>query len=199
MKSNVCEKAEWEKILPRIQGMIQDEGLDNDPPKLAEIVAKIAKAQTADGKGIIFLGSVGSGKTRRAEFIANLCDINFISADRIGAIWMECGGDVEFFKEAIYADNSYRKYNYVPPFMNDLIIDDMGIEEKQYQCYGNTLDVMKELIYLRYNVFPKWRTFFTTNLSKEDLLERYGERCFSRLCEMCGFVPLTHPDRRRKK
>jgi DNA replication protein DnaC len=190
------EKEEWKKIFPFIQTKMHEADIDNDPVGIAECVAKIAKGETSNGKGYIFLGSVGSGKTKRVKFISNLCEIDIVSADRVGAIWQQCDGDNEYFKSAIKAGYEWRKYDRVPTFYQDLIVDDLGCEATFYNCFGNTLDVMKELIYCRYEVFPRWRTFFTTNLTRNQLKERYGERCYSRLCEMCGFIPLTHPDRR---
>jgi DNA replication protein DnaC len=190
------KKEEWRKILYFIQEEMQKEAIDEDPVGFSECVARIAKEETSNGKGYIFIGGIGCGKTKRVNFISKLCGIDIIFADKVGSIWQQCDGDNEYFKDAIKAGYEWRKYDRVPHFYQDLIVDDLGVEETSYSCYGNNIDVMKELIYCRYEVFPRWRTFFTSNMTRQQIEKRYGERCYSRLCEMCNFIPMTHPDRR---
>lgn len=193
MKSE-AKSERWKRIEPEIKFDLVDFGIDLDPPNLAEIFAKVIANETNSGKGILLMGNVGSGKSRRMEQLATMLDCSFKSAETFGEAWREMGEDFDFQQ---YCGCSKPRWDVVPKHWNDLIIDDIGTEEKIYNCYGNSCDVMSRVIMERYKVFPEWKTHFSTNLNREQLLERYGERVYSRLNEMCLFVKLNHGDRRK--
>jgi hypothetical protein len=81
-------------------------------------------------------------------------------------------------------------------------LDDLGKEPLSMVHYGSTIFPGQQIIELRYEVFKRTggrnRTCFTTNLNKELLKEKYGERCYSRLIEMCNIIALTGEDLRLK-
>lgn len=188
---------EWQRIIADVRNDMNVCGIENDPPRLDECFSKILTRSTQ--KGICFLGGVGSGKTKRARFISDFGNIEMLDAAEICATWEEMESLTDY-KAYLKADLKERRYAKIPQNMCDLIIDDLGTESEKYTSYGTASDVMVQyVIPFRYAVYPRWRTFFTTNLTKEQLRNRYGERCFSRLCEMCAFVPLTHADRRMSK
>lgn len=67
------------------------------------------------------------------------------------------------------------------------------------QNFGNKILIGAELVHLCYNSWKHegWMAHFSTNIRKEDdLRDIYGERIFSRLKEMCNFMPLIGKDRR---
>lgn len=68
----------------------------------------------------------------------------------------------------------------------NLFFDDLGTEDKG-SFYGEKVEVFEKFIQFRYDLFrsKKLKTHFTTNLSKNQLNDRYGLRCASRLNEMC--------------
>lgn len=181
----------WQKVLADVKADLLEYGIEHDPVNLPEIMAKVLTGTTAGNKGICFLGGVGSGKTKRVRFLASVGrNIHFCDAAALCNEWLASDGD----------DNDLREYIGVTGYKHELVIDDLGTESEKYVCYGNSVDVMTEkVIPWRYNVFPQYRTFFTTNLTKQQLRDRYGERCWSRLNEMCAFVPLTHADRRLER
>lgn len=181
----------WQEVLADVKADLLNYGIEPDPVNLPEIFAKVLTNTTAGGKGICFLGNVGSGKTKRARFLASVgTNICFHDAAVMCNYWLAMDGD----------DRSFREYIGVDGYLNHVIVDDLGTESEKYVCYGNAVDVMVEkVIPWRYNVFPRFKTSFTTNLTKQQLRDRYGERCWSRLNEMCAFVPLTHADRRLGK
>lgn len=198
MKCNT-DSGEWKRIMPLIADDLKKEKIDFDPVNLPEILAKAYTGDIAGGKGLCFMGYVGSGKTRRMEFFSNKTYIKMLSAPEICAEWVEMGGNnnLSAFMAYLKADGYESRYSTVSPFYCDLIIDDLGTENERYSSFGIETDVMVQyVIPFRYKVFPKWKTYFTTNLTKQKLKDRYGDRCFSRLNEMCAFIPLTHKDRR---
>lgn len=74
-----------------------------------------------------------------------------------------------------------------------------GKPTREYvQHFGNTLTLGNEIVTIRYDVFKQegWQSHFSTNLSEQQLEDIYGNRCLSRLNEMCNFMVLTGSDRR---
>ncbi|MFO8000567.1 MAG: hypothetical protein R6U46_04930 [Marinilabilia sp.] len=66
---------------------------------------------------------------------------------------------------------------------------------------GQAFHVRAEIILSRYERFSRNRclTHFTTNLSANEIEERYGPRVRSRLREMCNLIafPASTPDKRK--
>jgi DNA replication protein DnaC len=76
--------------------------------------------------------------------------------------------------------------------------DDLGAEDLSAKFYGQTTNVMAEIILSRYEMFQKYNmiTHFTSNLTASDLTRIYGDRNVSRLKEMVNDVVLGGEDRR---
>lgn len=66
--------------------------------------------------------------------------------------------------------------------------------------FGTKILIGSEIINIRYKVFKDtaWQTHFSTNLNEDELKAIYGERCISRLAEMCNFISLNGVDHRGK-
>lgn len=125
-------------------------------------------------KGVFIRGVVGSGKTimfkMAQRFSFNFRSIMMLNVDRVI-------GNIE-------AGEKYDKYLY-----NEWCFDDLGTEQKANQ-YGKGVEVFKRIIEERYD---SWKfngliTHFTSNLSNEEIMERYGERAYDRLKEMCNVI-----------
>ena len=186
----------WREFLPRVERDIQKAGLDCDPVNLPELLAKALANSLPGNRGFILNGSVGSGKTERMNFFGRIGNIRLYSASTFGDVWLDCENDNEF-REFCRVDNVS---GFTPERYQDLIIDDLGTERTVYSRFGNACDVMRDLVLpWRYGVFPRCKTYFTTNLSDSDLRNRYGERVFSRLNEMCVFIRMDGKDRRMYK
>jgi DNA replication protein DnaC len=156
-----------------------------------EQLAKIMEVIAAGEKGIVLCGKTGSGKTFIFEILNKILYPPF-DKRRIAVR---------------HVDKVISKYNQVGDEVFDQIenlnicFDELG-REKIGKYFGSECDVMQHLIAHRYNQFKKlnYLTYFTTNYSKSDLKERYGEHSFSRLNEMAVFINLGtkagHADRR---
>jgi DNA replication protein DnaC len=56
---------------------------------------------------------------------------------------------------------------------------------------------MSELLKERYVNVPHNRTMVTTNLTPEQMKEKYGERVYSRMREMFNVIPIAGSDLRQ--
>lgn len=149
-------------------------------------------------KGILIQGTNGSGKSFLFETLDKIYIEHKVQHWRI------------HFNEAIILPEKYRRYISNPQIAsNDLdfyeyyskgaiLIDDLGAEIK-LKHFGNEVEIVDQLIQLRYNIFKKknLKTFVTTNLSLEDIKRRYGLRSYDRIFEMFNILQLNGPTRRK--
>ena len=143
--------------------------------------------------GIILGGPVGTGKTDIMRALSRTVTegIRMVSAITI----------VHQFNKTSRTDNDNGGDKVIEKWGRmdlDLCIDDLG-EERTGRHYGAEVDVIAEVIALRYKLWKERgiRTHATTNIvSDEAMLQRYGQRTYDRLMEMCRIVPVTGPSRR---
>lgn len=75
--------------------------------------------------------------------------------------------------------------------------EDLGAERKLIH-FGNTIEVMSEILQLRYNILKsRGNTFITTNLSPDQVKERYGIRIYDRMFEMFNIIEMQGHSRRK--
>lgn len=128
-------------------------------------------------KGKLYHGAPGAAKTTtlRTEFDA---------WEDKSKLWTNARGIVTTaLKDGLLAMN---RYNYLA---THLFIDDIGHEPLTVTHFGTTFAPMAEFIQARYDYYDDAMytitTHFTTNLTPEQLRQRYGEYIFDRLIEMC--------------
>lgn len=145
-------------------------------------------------KGIMIVGPMGIGKTFLFKIFRSnpYQSFKLVSAKNISKA---AKTDSERFFESI-------KSWIIPNISNNffgqkqlaLMIDDLGTEDN-INDFGNKTNVIQDLIEERYESFKREKLpnlFITTNLTKEQLIERYGARTVDRLAEMlnvCTFDP----------
>jgi len=138
-----------------------------------------------NSKGMFIRGVVGSGKTimfkMAQRFKGKRCKIKFINTEKLAALF-EDGQKID-------------KY-----LVDEWIFDDLGTEQKANN-YGKGVEIFKRVIEDRYDIwkFNGVRTHFTSNCSNEILEERYGERAYDRLKEMCNVVKYPSSESKRGK
>jgi hypothetical protein len=147
------------------------------------------KTTTLDPKkGLMVQGGIGSGKTS----ILKLIQIWLPQSERFMYNPVQnvvsdynAGGD-----EVI---DVYKK-------KKERLFDDLGTE-RIGKYYGNNVETLQEIIMSRYDLYryQNVKTHFTTNLENNFILERYGERAFDRLKEMCNLIVWNKQDSFRGK
>ncbi len=154
-------------------------------------------------KGILLKGPVGCGKTTMMQIFHD----NQIASYKV----QSCMKVVNFFnkkdeKGNQFGYNIFDKYDRLKKDrLNDfghtfygMCFDDLGIEDLG-NYYGQSVDVLAQILYYRYDSGIKAYTHCTTNLDAQEVEERYGTRIRGRFREMMNplFFDPNSPDRRR--
>lgn len=141
-------------------------------------------------KGICFCGGTGTGKTTAAKIIAGYLNKLESGYNKFYSAYEIC---YEFKK---LGKNKSAWYQMINKDCH-LVIDDLGTEMK-VNDFGNTGELMEEVIDIRYRRFIDYGhiTVFTTNLTRNEIVSRYTNRIYSRICEMCVLVNAAGSDLR---
>lgn len=130
------------------------------------------------GYGLMLMGKVGCGKS---SFFKCLGD----SRIRFWSPLVDMAKRLDEIEECIDQMNG-----------NELVIDDVG-SEPVYNNFGVRLDLIPWVVEKRMQLCA--RTHFTTNLSAEELVKRYGPRVVSRMHELTKVVNIKGVSKRRTK
>lgn len=169
-------------------------GYRNIDEKVFDAISKyLAYAEHGETKrGLFLYGGVGTGKTKALGLLIRPRAI--YTAQSLCDIWERSGETAA--KEIVFPP----VYDVCPPGCFDLAIDDLGAEAPVNR-YGKKADALADLIAHRYVLFqriPKTKLFITSNLDQKGVTDRYGERIWSRICEMCTPLKFTGEDQRVK-
>lgn len=133
-------------------------------------VEEYFKTEKDQKKGLLLYGPNGTGKTTTIERYSK-------------GKWYGSTIDIQ----GLVAKNgrSYlEKYT-----MHDMIIDDLGREDLMIKSYGDEIQTLHDLIFIRYQAYRQgYKTHFTTNLGFKELKQRYSEAIVDRLKEMCEVI-----------
>jgi energy-coupling factor transporter ATP-binding protein EcfA2 len=177
---------------------------DTDRPVIMNLITyfmrdeNVAAAKNIDlYKGLIITGPVGCGKTAIMKILRAL-----LPRDGQFVIRSCCRTSLDFLQDGYqtierYTFGSFEPYSTRP---RTCCFDDLGIE-KDANHWGNTCNVMAEILFHRYDLFMEHHmlTHLTTNMSSSELEERYGNRLRSRIRQMCQLVgfPTDSKDKRQ--
>jgi len=136
-------------------------------------------------KGIYLNGLIGVGKTSTMRIFRDflLPEYRFTTkACREVAFAFIQGGPEVIFKFT-------NRFEYKSDIPRDYCFDDLGLESKS-KFFGNNVNVMREIILSRYDLFIEKGTIthFTSNLSAKGIMDMYGSEVRSRIREMCNII-----------
>lgn len=157
------------------------------------ILTQVAEYFISDNPkiGLLLCGNVGNGKTTMMRAIQRC--VNLLDSHR----HFEFLDDVNFgyrFKpdfrirdvgDLVRAAEDMEFFNNLKN-CNMLGIDDLGKEPVEVMNYGNISTPIKDILEYRYN--NQLFTCITTNLTPQNIREKYGERIADRFREMFTFI-----------
>jgi len=169
--------------------------------ELNKLLTKIAS--NAVNKGIVLMGIPGTGKTTIIKKFLNdikdakikqIKDTNKDSTEYRIQLKIDLLRPEYSLKSTNDLVTHYMETGKVPTSKN---IDDLGTEPIANH-YGTTLDVIPFIIQ---NMYSNNKDFgyYTTNLSYNELVERYGKRIVERLQEKCYILHLEDTNFRNIK
>lgn len=143
-------------------------------------------ASVMDGtsrKGLFLRGDVGIGKTFGLQLLAARFGWKFVTAREVEGFFRTQPNYTEWVEYCRAADFFGRG--------KALVIDDLGTENEDFMQYGQRANPLAELLEKRYDLSfhrDRVRTIVTSNLTDQQLKDRYGFRVFDRLREMFAVV-----------
>tara|TARA_R110002020_G_scaffold42212_12_gene123979 strand:+ start:68 stop:694 length:627 start_codon:yes stop_codon:yes gene_type:complete len=150
-------------------------------------------------KGLYLYGSAGTGKSLLFEILEDISKNQKSLSFRIKTIHTislvnEVQQELSRPNQLAPNDSSI----YLKNSRGPILFDDLGAERK-LKHFGNTIDVMAEILQLRYFSLKNTtvKTFITSNLKPEEIRKEYGERVYDRFFEMFNFIEMSGEPRRK--
>lgn len=173
------------------------------PEDFERVCRAAADLEAGEIRALILTGCAGCGKTLAASIVARRA----FPARNIARGWRPQSQDWR----ARYRPRIVHGYE-VPRMeedeaaafracrCGDIVLDDMGTEHP-VQVYGTPTDLVAEYLasFCDGTGFGDTACIVTTNLSADELRNRYGERILSRLVETFAWLPFKSGDKRAKK
>ncbi len=154
---------------------IRQRYLDADIKKLTDL-QKVASEETIDaiynGKDVLIMGSVGTGKTHLVSALAN----NFIENSLIDDDYRGSGFYIQYLTEYEIVEMYVQKKfdDFAKLKHGNLIIDEVG----KFELEDWKMKHLEELMSNRYN--NQAQTIMVTNLNQNDFKTHYGDRLVDR-------------------
>lgn len=174
-------KRPTQESLNAMDSMLADIGY-NDTNKEVYNAIRGFGALMLDGtahKGLLLKGEFGIGKSFGVECLAHIFKMPVFTPDSFAAAAKELDGNMIDVEEYVVTGGDY----FEKP--QNIVIDELGSRDKT-RTFGETIDIMADIIDMRYRAFLKHGviTVVTTNLADEEIVSRYGRRIEDRLHEM---------------
>ena len=142
--------------------------------------------------GVVLCGTFGNGKTTMLYAVRQAIHY-FFSTGVISFHDYNSSIPITPAKEIIHRFKNNDGYHELAN-SDILMIDDIGTEPKEVLDYGNITTPVVDLLETRYNRMKF--TFLTSNLSPNELSEKYGPRLADRFREMFHIIGYNHPSYR---
>lgn len=148
-----------------------------------ENIRSLAEFVTSEGSkfGIMFCGVCGNGKTTLMYALQNVIN----AVNNAGGFDGKTEMMIADAKEIAQTANSVKEFRALKS-QGMLAIEDMGREPAEVLNFGNVLNPVVDLIEYRYD--NQLFTAITTNLTGEQIREKYGKRIADRFNEMLHVV-----------
>lgn len=165
-------------------------GRYTESPEQELYITQAAEWLTSDDRqfGLLICGRCGNGKTTLMKAICTVVNILGLK-DAYGEDW--CVTQVsakELARMSKQRESGERYRSLMKARM--LALDDMGFEPGEVLDYGNVVNPVVDLMEHRYE--EQLFTIATTNLTPEQVKEKYGERIADRFNEMMRKIIFTN-------
>ncbi len=172
--SEVSAKAVDEQI-HTTTSRLKEKGIEPRNKQIFNYMVKYMAETKLDCRknGLFLFGTTGTGKSFAAKVISSVRNIHYYCADELVRIYQE--NKEQFW--GIIEDPS------------DLVIDDLG-DENTVNDYGTKFELLGEALKVRHRMYEDrgHKTIITCNMNGEAIKERYSERIYSRIRQMCECV-----------
>lgn len=130
-------------------------------------------------RGLLLCGTLGNGKTTMLRALSRVLGPR--------GMYMEAQGVYDYFK-------ANQKLPEIPAGCV-LLLDDLGAEPQTYNDFGEIRYPLTEFLMNRYKINQP--TILATNLTFDQIGERYGDRLQDRMREMFAQISYQEPSYRR--
>lgn len=141
-------------------------------------------------KGLILSGPKGVGKTMEFEIMNKYLQFDPNSSRRILIKNVK-----QIQEEYKIARDNRKGAEYIDELVNapELMIDDLGLEDYEFNDYGTIRNLIEDIMMLRYPLFCRKQviTHATTNLTDKEFVKIYDSRLIDRMKEMFVLVVLS--------
>lgn len=152
-------------------------------------------------KGLLLMGAKGVGKTHLMSFFFQNQKASYAIAScrNIENKWQNSKKEdpdmIEYYSGNVTGALNTNPYGHVEL---GVFFDDLGTETVPSKRYGEVKNIMWEILLARYERrLPFYRTHIATNLTDDQIFERYDSRVHDRLIEMCNVITFTSTKSRR--
>ena len=150
-------------------------------------------------KGLCIQGNIGTGKTLSIKLCQRIFKgIKITPARHIIREYMVEGAKIiDGYGRESFAKGNHGGSDFTKPI--NLCIDDLGLEEVNTKFYGNSANVISDILLDRYDTFITYGmlTHATTNLDSANMEKIYGSRVRDRLKEMMNQIVLIGESKRK--
>lgn len=155
-------------------------------------------------KGIMLIGTTGTGKTRAIEIMDTYCEfegvagtndlgIKFFADDKLVLMDFKAVS-LPRATENIVSKNDFTDYQKCLS-QKSIFIDEIGLELKKIKYYGNEVETFISIIEARSRFAGLMMA--TSNLTLDEIRSVYGDRVESRLSSLVTIVEMSGADRRK--